>query len=562
MKPFTNLHVHSEFSLLDGLGKTQDIIARAKELGQTSLAITDHGTCGGHFNFNKFADKAKVKPILGCEVYTVEDHFRRGFTDEEKAKFTAGYPDKEHKKLLREKEKELKIRKSNHLILLAKNEIGLTNIYKIASEASINGFYYRPRVSYKFIAENKEGIIVLSACLAGLVSQLIMENEIEAAEELVLRFKEIFEDDYYLEIQPNSLPQQVIVNKEIVKLAKKHSIKWVATNDNHYILKSDKRAHDTLLLLKQKVTWADIEKVRNQNESTDEDEAKSRDKALLFSVNDLYMKSYDEMFESFKENKHDLSDKDITTALDNTNEVAEKCIEKQNFNKKCFPGVTIPAKYNQDVQEVLKDKNLEDNETNRRLAYFKVLIEEGWMERIEGKIPEEKVKEYHDRLKFEYDVITSKGYTEYFLVVSEFIRWGKDRDILVGPGRGSAAGCLVSYLLKIIDIDRIPFGLYFERFLNPQRCLHPEMLVITTKGKKKIKDIKIGDRVQTLKNKFKKVVNTSITYRNEKLLKIKYKNGYVICTKEHKWIIFRGNKKFEVLAKDLLKTDKLIRMRI
>jgi len=471
---FINLHQHSEFSLLDGLGKTQDIVKRAKELGQNSIAITDHGTCGGHFNFNKNAIKEGVKPILGCEMYVVQNRKRKGLTNEEKEKLSVGLSDKEAKKVFKEKEKEWKLRKKDHLVLIAQNREGLENLYKIVSDASITGFYYKPRTDYGYIAENKNGLIVMSACLAGCIPQAIMSGDIEYAEQLASRFKDVFGENYYFEIQPNSLDNQRLVNKELYKISKKYDIPLVATNDNHYILKDDKEVQDTLLLLRQKYTWDDVKKMKN-SECMIGKEDSEKENILLFSTDGLYIKSSDEMFESYKENNHDLSDEVIKTAMENTAVIAEKCSTSLDFTKSCFPATRIPKEDESVVEKMLDEYEMEDSVENRKIAYLKVLINKGWKERIEPKVPEEKWDEYIERLKYEFEVITSKGYTEYFLVVSEFIIWAKEQGILVGPARGSAAGCLISYLLKIIDIDPIPFGLYFERFLNPERSKTPDI---------------------------------------------------------------------------------------
>ena len=474
-KEFIHLHQHTEFSLLDGLGKVKDVIKRAEELEHSAIAITDHGTCGGHYNFNKASKDTKVKPILGCEVYIVENKSRKGLFDDERQEIIENVSDEKEQKIkMKELEKKLKIRRSNHLVLLAENDEGLTNIYKIVSDASMNGFYYRHRTDYRFLAENKNGIIVLSACLAGIIQEKIMNGDEESAFDWAEGLKEIFGDNFYLELQPNKLEKQKVVNKSIIKIAKKLDINFVATNDNHYILKSDKKAHDSLLLLKQKSSWGAVEKLKEAAEGSEES---FRDKILLFSVDDVYIKSYDEMYESFQRH-HDISDNDIQTALENSVKIAEKCKAKLDFSKPCFPATKIPEKYDDEVEKILNSKDANFYETGKKKekeAFFKFLIFKGWKERIEGKIPKEKIKEYKERLEFEYDVIAGRGYIEYFLVVSEFIIWAKERGILVGPGRGSAVGCLISYLLKITDIDPIPFGLFFERLLNPERAKQPDI---------------------------------------------------------------------------------------
>ena len=333
-KDFFHLHHHSEFSLLDAVGKVKDIVKRAKELNISKLALTDHGTCGGLYNLHKFSTKENIQPIYGCEVYVVPNRLRKGLTDEEKESFFEGYEKKEHKKILKQKERDLKIRRTNHLVLLAKNDIGITNLFKIVSDANINGFYYRPRTDLNYVFENKEGLIALSACLGGNIQELILNNKFKKAEMLAKRFKQEFGDDFYLEIQPNLLSEQKSTNKIMVDIAKRNDIKFVASNDCHYILEEDKKAHDNIILLRKKRTWQEVERMEQE---AAEDESGAQDKRYLYSVDDLFIKTYDQMLESFKKNEHDISDEDIKESLDRTTEVVEKITAKLDFTKPAFP---------------------------------------------------------------------------------------------------------------------------------------------------------------------------------------------------------------------------------
>lgn len=473
-KTFFHLHHHSEFSLLDAAGKVKDIVKRANELHIPKLAMTDHGTCGGLYNLHKLATKENIQPIYGCEVYVSPNRLRKGLTDEEKENFTEGYEKKEHKKIINQKEKDLKIRRTNHLVLLAKNDVGITNLFKIVSDANINGFYYRPRTDLQYVFDNKEGLIVLSACLGGNIQDLILNNKIKKAEMLARRMKQEFGDDFYLEIQPNKLSEQIKVNEILLDIAKRNDIKFVASNDCHYILEEDKKAHDNIILLRMKRTWAEVERIEKE---ASEDESGAQDKRYLYSVDDLYIKTYDQMLESFKKNNHEISDDDIKESLDRSTEIAEKITAKLDFTKPAFPAVKIPEKYDESIKDMLDkyDQTELSAEQRKKEALFKILINEGWEERIIPHIPEEQLEEYEERLKFEYEVITTRGFTEYFLVVAEFIIWAKERNILVGPGRGSCVGSLIAYLMKITDLDPIPLGLYFERFLNPERAKVPDI---------------------------------------------------------------------------------------
>ena len=479
MKNFSHLHYHSEYSLLDGCGRIDNIVKRVKELGQPALAITDHGSCGCFLPFNKSAKKHEIKPIFGCEFYVSPDRLKKKLTPEEDLELQGKIAQsgltikKEINALTRAYEKEKGVRSYNHLVLLAKNEIGLKNILKILSDANINGFYYKPRTDLSYLKEHSEGLVVLSACLAGSIPQLIINDKMDLAREEIKLYKEIFKDDFYLEIQPNELKDQCVVNKQLVVLSKELNVPLVATNDCHYILKEDFKAQEVLLLIQQKKTFEDVKKIK------DDENEENKDTVWLFEVTDLYNKTFDEMMETFKL-RNDIEDSIIEEALLRTNEIVDKCNVDLNkfYSEPRYPIISVPRE--EKLAIIRKNKEwskleVKEKEFIIKKRYFENLCEEGWKFRKLHEAPEAQQKEYRDRLEFELEIIIGKGYMDYFLVVQEFILWAKNNDVSTGVGRGSAAGSLVSYLLRIIDIDPVKYKLYFERFLNPERLKYPDI---------------------------------------------------------------------------------------
>lgn len=397
-KDFVHLHVHTEYSLLDGFSRIKNLVNRAKELNMSAVAITDHGCMFGAIDFFKVAKKEGIKPIIGCEVYTAP----RGMKDKD--------PNFD--------------KSQGHLILLAKDTTGYQNLIKLVSAAYVQGFYYKPRVDIDEIKKHSEGIIALSACLAGDVSQALMNRNYDKAKNIALKYKEIFgEENYYLEIQDHNLPEQKEVNRELIRLSKEIGIGLVATNDVHYVRKEDSKIHDILMCIQMGKTVNDPARMR-------------------FGSDEFYLKSREEMEEIFPE---------VQEALDNTSKIAQMCNVEFDFNTIHLPQYDVPDGYT--PQE-----------------YLRMLCFKGLKERY--KKPS---KEILDRLEYELGVIEKMGYVEYFLITWDFINFARENSIMVGPGRGSAAGSIVSYTLYITDIDPIKYSLLFERFLNPERVSMPDI---------------------------------------------------------------------------------------
>lgn len=395
---FTHLHVHSEYSLLDGLSSVDMLPKRAKELGMNALAITDHGSMFGCVKFAKACMKNGIKPIIGCEVYTAE----RNKEDKES--------DKD--------------RRAGHLILLCKNEIGYKNLIKIVSEAYTKGFYYKPRTDKNSIRENHEGLICLSGCLAGKVQRLLADDLYEEAKKEALEYKNIFGEDYYLEIQDHGMPEDRKVIDGLIKLSKEIGAALAATNDSHYINKEDSVTHELLLCMQTQTTINDPNHFK-------------------FNAPEYYLKSEEEMRDLFSY---------CPEACDNTQKIADKCSFEFEFGHYNIPAYETPKPYISNIQ------------------YFRRLCYQGLKRKYAEITPE-----LRERLEYEISVISNMGFVEYFLIVWDFIHFAKSNGISVGPGRGSAAGSVVAYCLDITEIDPFKYNLFFERFLNPERVSMPDI---------------------------------------------------------------------------------------
>ncbi len=418
-KKFCHLHLHTEYSLLDGSGKISNIIKRAKELGMESIAITDHGAMYGCVDFYKAAKEADIKPIIGCEVYVVPKSLYIKHNDEEND--------------------------THHLVLLVKNEIGYENLMKIVSKASIEGFYYKPRVDHEYLKEHSEGLIALSACLGGEVQSHILRGNINKAKDTALLYKDIFKDGFYLELQYHGLEEQRKVNEELIKMSKELQIPLVATNDVHYINKEDAKSHDILLCI--------------QTGKTVEDENRMR-----YPSDQFYLKSPEEMWNMFSY---------VPEALNNTVKIAEQCNFDYEFHKSKLPKFPLPE--NIDPFEYLKETCFKG--LVKRYDVFESISRENFTISKVYDIAEkdEDAKVLIERLDYELGVIKQMGYVDYFLIVWDFIRFAIENGIPTGPGRGSAAGSLVAYTLGITKIDPIRYSLLFERFLNPERVSMPDI---------------------------------------------------------------------------------------
>ena len=399
---FTHLHVHTEYSLLDGSSKIKEITKRAKELGMDSLAITDHGVMYGAIDFYRAALDNGIKPIIGCEVYVAPGS---RFDKEANAGDDRYY----------------------HLILLAENNRGYENLCKIVSKGFVEGFYYKPRVDYEVLREFSEGLICLSACLAGEVQRFLNRGEYEKAKEAALRHVDIFgKDNYFLELQDHGILEQQSVNQQLLRLSEELGVELVCTNDVHYTYAEDAEAHDILLCIQTGKKKADEDRMR-------------------YEGGQFYLKSEEEMAELFKF---------APQALENTHKIAERCNVTFEFGKTKLPNYEVPEGYT-------------------AWTYLKELCEQGLCKRypvFRGEKDEHcklSKEQLWDRLEYELNTIKTMGYVEYFLIVWDFIHYAKSHGIAVGPGRGSAAGSIVSYCLEITDIEPMRYNLLFERFLNP-----------------------------------------------------------------------------------------------
>lgn len=396
-KEFCHLHVHTEYSLLDGSGKISKMIARAKELGMKSIAITDHGAMYGCVEFYNQAKEQGIKPIIGCEIYVASKSMHIKNVDKEN--------------------------KTNHLVLLVKNEVGYKNLMEIVSDASIEGFYYKPRVDHDYLKEHSEGLIALSACLGGEVQQNLLNDNVEKAKEVALFYKDTFKDGFYLELQYHGIEDQLKVNDMLVKLSNELDIPLVATNDVHYIKKEDYKSHEVLLCIQTGKTIDDEDRMRYEPEQ-------------------FYLRSPEEMYEMFSY---------APEALKNTVKIAEECNFDYKFHESKLPNFPLP-------------------EGEDHYTYLRELCYKGLKERYSSID-----KSLEERLEYELKVINDMGYVDYFLIVWDFFRFSDENNIITGPGRGSAAGSLVAYTLGITKIDPIKYNLIFERFLNPDRVSMPDI---------------------------------------------------------------------------------------
>ena len=396
---FAHLHVHTEFSLLDGSNKIKEYVSRVKELGMNSAAITDHGVMYGVIDFYREAKKQGINPILGCEVYVAPNsRFDR--------EITGGYD------------------RYYHLVLLAENEEGYANLTKIVSKGFVEGYYYKPRVDKELLRKYHKGIIALSACLAGEVARFLTKGLYEEAKKTALEYQEIFgEGNFFLELQDHGIPEQGLVNQQLFKMSEETGIELVATNDIHYTYAEDAKPHDILLCIQTGKKLSDENRMR-------------------YDGGQYYVKSEEEMLRLFPYAKQ---------ALENTQKIADRCHVEIEFGVTKLPKYDVPDGYTS-------------------WEYLQKLCYEG-LEKRYGD-PSEELK---NRLSYELETIHQMGYVDYFLIVWDFIKYAKDHGISVGPGRGSAAGSIVSYCLEITTIDPIRYQLLFERFLNPERVSMPDI---------------------------------------------------------------------------------------
>jgi len=401
---FVHLHVHTQYSLLDGAIRIDRLLKRVADFDMDAVAITDHGTMFGALTFYEQANNAGIKPIIGCECYLAP----RGLKD--KTSLDKGG--------------------LSHLILLAENREGYRNLCKLCTIAQLEGFYYKPRIDKKVLKHHSKGLIGLSACLHGEIPRLIQDGRIDQADKAALFYLDVFgEGNFFLEVQNNGIDVQESVNRALLDMSQRLSIPLVASNDCHYLDKADVRAHDVLLCVQTGKTVHETDR-------------------LKFGTDQLYLKSKAEMYDAFR---------DYPGALENSVNIAKRCNLEFDFNSYHFPKFDVSPDHT--VDEVF-EQMVRDG--------FKALLQ-----RIKTKNPDIDEKLYVDRIENEINLIKSMGFSGYFLIVADFIRYAKKKGIPVGPGRGSAAGSLVAYSLGITDLDPIEHGLIFERFLNLRKAKNP-----------------------------------------------------------------------------------------
>lgn len=395
---FTHLHTHTEFSLLDGACRIEQLVCKAKSLGMQSLAITDHGNMYGAVNFYKACKKEGIKPIIGCEVYVAP----RTRFDKEKVL------DKDY----------------NHLILLCENETGYKNLINLVSKGFTEGFYFKPRIDHDLLEKHHEGLICLSACLAGEIPQALLQKDYEKAKSTALWYNEVFgAGNYYLELQNHGLHEQQLVNDSIKRISGETGIPLIATNDVHYIEKEDAKIQQVLICIATNHVIGE-------------------DTGLEFHANEFYLKSEQEMRELFS---------DTPEAISNTQLIADRCDFDFEFGHTKLPYFETPDHMD-------------------HFEYFRMLCLEGMKKRYGENPP----KAYYDRLDYELETVEKMGYTDYYLIVADFVSFAKSKDIPVGPGRGSGAGSIAAYCMGITDLDPMKYNLLFERFLNPERVSMPD----------------------------------------------------------------------------------------
>ena len=407
---FVHLHVHTQYSLLDGMIRLEDLFKKAREYKMPAIAITDHGNMFGAIDFYQQAYKQGIKPIIGCELYVApRSRFDKSYSIGETAR---------------------------HLVVLVKNMQGYKNLMKLTSAGYLEGFYYRPRVDKEILKEYSEGLIASSACLHGEINDLILKGKIDEAKKAVLSYQAIFGDEnFFLELMENGIPEQKVANKGLIEISKELSIPLIATNDCHYLNREHAEAHEVLLCIQTGKTIEDNDRMR-------------------LGTDQFYFRSPEEMSELFSA---------APDALSNTVSVAEKCNLSLEFGKFYLPNFEI-----KNPEETLND-------------YLERKAKEGLEKLLPDILKDKKENEpeirekYEKRLRDELEIIKSMGFAGYFLIVSDFVKHAKHNNIPVGPGRGSAAGSLVAYALKITTIDPIRYALFFERFLNPNRISMPDI---------------------------------------------------------------------------------------
>lgn len=415
---YTGLHQHSVYSVLDGFAKVEDIVIRAKKLKMHGVCISDHGSMAAAFELNKHCKKHGMKPIFANEMYIAPGS-----------------------NLVKERLEGF--RPSYHILLIAKNNVGYKNLMRLTSDSWVNGKYYKPRTSLTKLAEHNEGIIVLSACIGGMSQQLYLEGREEEAEDHIVAMKQIFGSDYYLEVQYSGLKEQELVNDFYFIMSKKHEVRIVVTADSHYVEKDDSKYHNALVTIN---TGGRLKKMDTEAGSLIDETIDTDESGMYYTPGEYFMKSYEDL----EDTKQFV---DCMDAFAITNDIADECNVDFIMDQKYIPLV----------------EGVDDED-----AFLSNLCHEG-LNRLflDKKFSTDLEREYSERLEYELAIIKKMEFSRYFLVVSEYVQWSKQNDIMVGGGRGSAAGSLVAYTSHITDVDPIRYGLLFERFLSRGRAKMP-----------------------------------------------------------------------------------------
>ncbi|MFP6854375.1 MAG: DNA polymerase III subunit alpha, partial [Opitutales bacterium] len=417
---FVHLHVHSDFSLLDGCCRMDKLLSKAQQMGMSAMALTDHGNLFGAISFVRQAENHGIKPIIGCEAYIVTDH-------------------KNVERPGRDKHV------NYHIGLLAKNFTGYQNLSLLVSDAHVNGFYYRPRTDLEKLAEHAEGLIGFTGCMQGRVPQLLIQEDFDGAREALGQFVDVFgKENYFVELHDHGIAEQQKIIPDLIKLAKEFDLKVIASNDVHYVESEDWEPHDALLCIQTGSKIADTKRMR-------------------YPERQFYLKSREEMEAIFSE---------VPESITNVFAVAEMCEVKLPFGENHYPVYPLPVEVSptfSDNPSYLRHLCLEGLQKR-----YEVKFVESSETDPNGDEELTQPQELSARLDYELKVIHSTGFNDYFLIVADFMQWAREQGIPVGPGRGSGAGCLVAYLLGITDVDPLRFGLLFERFLNPERVSPPD----------------------------------------------------------------------------------------
>lgn len=475
---FTHLHTHSDMSQLDGCGKISDYVAEAKKRGHKAIAFTDHGTMRGYFNQMEACEQDGVKPIYGIEFYIAQDMTRKGLTDEEKAEIKKGKKQAEGKAAIKEYEEVHGIRARWHLTVWAKNEVGLKNLFKLSSAAYLDGFYYKPRIDLKALIENGDGLAVATGCLSSPINDRVTQGKEKAARENAEMLREAFGEDLWLEVMPHAIGDQRVCNKFMLELQKDwgKDARLLATQDAHYIHQEDAHAHEVLLCIGTGTNLSNPDRFK-------------------FDGDEFHMRSRQQMWDAFKKHHEYMPDKAIKESLDNTMVFQERVDSEllvANWKGALLPPIDMPEKYSQN--------------TTGQFQYLRDLCLSGWEWRDipsraefyakrEGITYEEAIKKYSDQLKMELGALMRQKFVPYFLLVRDLYEWVRKQKIMCGPGRGSAAGSIVSYLIGITSVDPVEHGLLFERFISPSRIDMPDIDM-------DFEDVRRQEIIQHIKDKY------------------------------------------------------------